>query len=53
MDHALDQVEAWLDGRVAALCQHNGIDELWTADPVGRFPDLATRNRLVEAPEPF
>ena len=38
------------DGRVAALCQHHGVDELWTADrDFGRFPDLATRNPLVEA----
>jgi predicted nucleic acid-binding protein len=39
------------DGRVAALCQHHGIDELWTADrDFGRFPGLATRNPLVEPP---
>jgi toxin-antitoxin system PIN domain toxin len=41
------------DGRVAALCQHHGTDELWTADrDFGRFPDLTTRNPLVEPPEP-
>ena len=38
------------DGRVAALCQYHGIDELWTADrDFGRFPDLATKNPLVDA----
>jgi uncharacterized protein len=40
------------DGRIAALCQHHGIDELWTADrDFGRFPNLATRNPLVQPPE--
>ena len=37
------------DGHIAALCQHHGIDELWTADrDFGRFPELTTRNPLVE-----
>lgn len=35
------------DARVAALCLHHGIRELWTADrDFGRFPDLAVRNPL-------
>ena len=29
------------DARVAALCKHHGVKELWTADrDFGRFPDL-------------
>lgn len=37
------------DARVAALCLHHGIGELWTADrDFGRFPRLHTRNPLVE-----
>ena len=36
------------DARVAALCLHHGVRELWTADrDFGRFPDLSTRNPLV------
>ena len=36
------------DARVAALCLHHGVRELWTADrDFGRFPALATRNPLV------
>lgn len=36
------------DARVAALCLHHGIDELWTADrDFGRFPRLRTRNPLA------
>ena len=36
------------DARVAALCRHHGIEELWTADrDFGRFPGLAVRNPLV------
>ena len=36
------------DARVAALCLHHGVRELWTADrDFSRFPDLATRNPLV------
>lgn len=35
------------DARVAALCLHHGIRELWTADrDFGRFPDLVVRNPL-------
>lgn len=36
------------DARVAALCMHNGVDELLSADrDFGRFPGLAVRNPLV------
>lgn len=36
------------DARVAALCQHHGVRELWTADrDFGRFPGLNVRNPLV------
>lgn len=36
------------DARVAALCLHHGIDELWTADrDFGRFPELRVRNPLI------
>lgn len=36
------------DARVAALCLHHGVAELWTADrDFGRFPQLTTRNPLV------
>jgi hypothetical protein len=36
------------DARVAALCLHHGVDELWSADrDFGRFPDLRARNPLV------
>ena len=36
------------DARVAALCLHHGVRELWTADrDFSRFPDLVTRNPLV------
>ncbi|MFL5322281.1 MAG: type II toxin-antitoxin system VapC family toxin [Myxococcaceae bacterium] len=36
------------DARVAALCLHHGVSELWTADrDFGRFPKLRTRNPLV------
>ena len=35
------------DARVAALCQHHGIRELWSADrDFTRFPSLKTRNPL-------
>lgn len=37
------------DGRVAALCVANAIDELWTADrDFARFRGLSTRNPLVD-----
>lgn len=36
------------DARVAALCTHHGVRELWTADrDFGRFPELVVRNPLV------
>jgi toxin-antitoxin system PIN domain toxin len=36
------------DARIAALCLHHGIDELWTADrDFNRYPNLTVRNPLV------
>ena len=36
------------DARIAALCLHHGVSELWTADrDFSRFPALAVRNPLV------
>jgi len=36
------------DARVAALCLHHGVSELWTADrDFSRFPDVRVRNPLV------
>lgn len=36
------------DARIAALCSHHGIRELWTADrDFGRFPALTVRNPLI------
>ena len=36
------------DARVAAICQHHSVRELWTADrDFGRFPGLRIRNPLV------
>lgn len=36
------------DARVAALCQHHRVAELWTADrDFSRFTNLAVRNPLV------
>lgn len=36
------------DGRVAALCRHHGVRELWSADrDFSRFPALTVRNPLV------
>jgi predicted nucleic acid-binding protein len=36
------------DARIAALCMHHGVHELWTADrDFSMFPQLATRNPLV------
>jgi hypothetical protein len=38
------------DARVAALCLHHGVSELWTADrDFSRFPGLHARNPLVES----
>jgi uncharacterized protein len=37
------------DARIAALCLHHGVRELWTADrDFSAFPALATRNPLVK-----
>ena len=36
------------DARVAALCRHHGVRELWTIDrDFSRFPDLTVRNPLA------
>jgi len=36
------------DARVATLCLHHGVAELWTVDRhFGRFPNLTVRNPLV------
>jgi predicted nucleic acid-binding protein len=36
------------DARIAALCRHHGVTELWTADrDFGRFAGLRIRNPLV------
>jgi hypothetical protein len=36
------------DARIAALCRHHGVTELWTADrDFGRFPGLKVRNPLA------
>ena len=38
------------DARIAALCLHHGVRELWTADrDFSSFPQLSTRNPLVGA----
>jgi toxin-antitoxin system PIN domain toxin len=38
------------DARIAALCLHHGVDELWTADrDFSAFPQLSTRNPLIVA----
>jgi hypothetical protein len=35
------------DARIAALCLHNGVDALWSADrDLSRFPGLSVRNPL-------
>jgi uncharacterized protein len=37
------------DARIAALCLHHGVRELWTADrDFSLFPQLKTRNPLVQ-----
>jgi predicted nucleic acid-binding protein len=39
------------DARIAALCIHHQVRELWTADrDFSRFATLASRNPLVAAP---
>ena len=36
------------DARIAAICFHHGIQELWTVDrDFGRFPFLTVRNPLI------
>lgn len=36
------------DARIAALCLHHGVRELWSADrDFGRFPELKVHNPLV------
>jgi toxin-antitoxin system PIN domain toxin len=36
------------DARIAALCLHHGVRELWSADrDFSRFPSLTVRNPLV------
>jgi hypothetical protein len=36
------------DARIAAICIHHGVSELWTADrDFSRFPELKVRNPLV------
>jgi toxin-antitoxin system PIN domain toxin len=36
------------DARIAALCLHHGVTQLWSADrDFTRFPDLSVRNPLV------
>ena len=36
------------DARIAALCIHHGVDELWTADrDFNRYPHLVVRNPLI------
>jgi predicted nucleic acid-binding protein len=38
------------DARIAALCLHHGVSELWTADrDFSIFPQLRTRNPLVKS----
>lgn len=37
------------DARIAALCQHHGVQELWTADrDFSRFPTLSPHNPLLQ-----
>jgi toxin-antitoxin system PIN domain toxin len=37
------------DARIAALCLHHGVSELWTADrDFSLFPKLRTRNPLLK-----
>jgi toxin-antitoxin system PIN domain toxin len=37
------------DARIAALCLHHGVRELWTADrDFSLFPQLKTRNPLIK-----
>jgi uncharacterized protein len=37
------------DARIAALCLHHGVSELWSADrDFSAFPQLKVRNPLVK-----
>ena len=37
------------DARIAALCLHHGVHELWSADrDFSAFPQLTTRNPLIK-----
>ena len=37
------------DARIAAICRHHGVDELWSADrDFGRFPDVKVSNPLLQ-----
>ena len=37
------------EAKIAAICLHHGVSELWTADrDFSRFPKLKTRNPLVK-----
>ncbi len=37
------------DARIAALCLHHGVNELWTADrDFSAFPQIKTRNPLIK-----
>jgi toxin-antitoxin system PIN domain toxin len=37
------------DARIAAICVHNGVRVLWTADrDFSRYPDLVVKNPLLE-----
>jgi toxin-antitoxin system PIN domain toxin len=41
------------DARVAALCLHHGVEELWSADrDFSRYPELQTRNPLPGSSRP-
>ncbi len=38
------------DARIAALCLHHGVEELWTADrDFSRFQGLTVRNPVAES----
>jgi toxin-antitoxin system PIN domain toxin len=37
------------DARIAAICRHHRVDELWSADrDFGRFPDVKVTNPLLQ-----
>jgi predicted nucleic acid-binding protein len=38
------------DARIAALCLHHRVSELWTVDrDFSRFPEVKSRNPLIAA----